>query len=90
MSDEDPSIQQDDVTGPARQDQTAMALASLGVAFAQTLQAHGIPHDALATLQTKCEVMFRLLERDGHHQAAAMFYTFLRVLRDPGLLRQDD
>ena len=66
--------------------QTALALAALGTAFAQTLAEDDTPPAVLTTLQNKAAAIYDHLQNIDAHQAALMFGTFVRALHDKSLL----
>jgi hypothetical protein len=71
--------------------QTALAMAALAVAFADTLQ-ELLPRDeALVTLQRKVQVAQAKLRRTPDAAMAAAIFGFVRdALRNPDVIRQPE
>ena len=71
--------------------QTALAMAALAVAFADTLQ-ELLPHaEALMTLQRKVQVSQAKLRRTPDAEDAAAIFGFVRdALRNPDVIKQPE
>lgn len=71
--------------------QTALAMAALAVAFADTLQELLPRGEALVTLQRKVQVAQAKLRRTPDAETAAAIFGFVRdALRNPDVIRQPE
>jgi hypothetical protein len=71
--------------------QTALAMAAMAAAFADTLQELWPDEDPLAVLQTKAEVQLTNLRQTPNAETAVAIFRFVRdSLRNRGVLRQPE
>jgi hypothetical protein len=62
--------------------QTGLAVAALGISFAQTLAADDVPPAVLACLRKRSQEAYDQLRADGDADAATIFGEFVRALND--------
>jgi hypothetical protein len=71
--------------------QTALAMAALAVAFAETLQELAPRAEALVILQRKVQVAQAKLRQIPDAEMAVAIFGFVRdALRNPGIIEQPD
>ena len=62
--------------------QAGLAVAALGLAFAQTLASDDTPPGVLTTLRKRSQEVFNRLKADGALDAAAIFGEFVHALNE--------